>query len=199
MTMTINRSVDNKYPTVWLSSENRVTDIPHGVSVKASELNNGTVLLDGSAIGRESSGICSVQKYAKALTGSTATDIKVNTLGNQFAVGDKIFSLLNGKHYAITAIVTDTATMIDTITVGTAIDAPLTNGGFIYENADVADGATGAALAVSPVALTGTPVNVDTTSNIHVDAWVIGAVKYGTVGTVILDALKTNYSQIAEI
>jgi hypothetical protein len=198
MGMTVKKTSDVKYPTVFKSNNGKVADIPQGVSLVASNLVNGSVLLDGTAIGRASSGLSTVVKSGKILTGSTTTSIKISTKGNQFKEGDKIFSLLNGKHYAITTIVTDTATSIDTMTVGTAIDT-VTAGDFIYQNAVVADGATGAALIASPVAITGTSMLVDTSSNLTVDAIVIGAVKVGSIGTVILDALKTNYSSIAQV
>lgn len=197
MTMTVRKTSGVNIPTVFLSNNGKVADIAGGVSVKTSELVNGNYLPDGSALGRASSGICSVCKSAKVLTGSTTTAIKVTANTNPFVVGDKIFyGALNGKHYAITAIAV--ADGVATITVGTAIDTP-TAGGFIYENADVADGDTGSALKVSPVSLTGTSMYVDTTSNMAVDAWVQGAVKYGEVGDVILDAMATNRSYFSEV
>ncbi|MBK8807771.1 MAG: hypothetical protein IPO21_14450 [Bacteroidales bacterium] len=196
--MTVKKSSDINIVSRFASNKGKVADIPSGVSIKTSELVAGTILLDATAIGRASSGLCSVLKSAKALTGTTTTVIKVEGNKSQFKVGEKIFSLVGGKHYAITAISAPTAGVID-ITVGTAIDDPLANGGFIYQNAAATDGATGAAFLVTPVAITGTAFEVDITSNQSVDAWVIGAVKYGTVGSAILSALRTSGCAIAEV
>lgn len=197
MTMTVKRASDSYNPTGFYSNNGKIADIPNGVTVVVADLVNGSVLPDCTAIGADSSGKRSVCKSAKVLAGSTATAIKVDATTNQFKVGDKIFyGALNTEHYAITEVAT--ASGVTTLTVGTAIDTP-SEGGFIYENADVADGATGSALKVSPVAITGTNMLVDTSDNMHVDAWVQAAVKKDTIGSVILAALVANYAFISQI
>jgi len=57
----------------------------------------------------------------------------------------------------------------------------------------------GAALIYTPYAITGTNVSVDITTNLNVDALVIAAVKSGTIGQELLDALLSNNKLIAEV
>lgn len=169
-----------------------------GVSVSVVELVNGSTLLDGSVLAVPVDGICKVQKSVKALAGSTTTSIICKTDGNQFKVGDIVGSKVAGIAQTITAIVSDAGTGLDTMTIDVAIDAPLSNGGFIYEMAAVAAADT-SALKYTPYAITGTNVYVDTTTNLNVDAWVIAAVKTGSIGQELLDALMSNNKFIAEV
>ena len=131
MTMTVKKSSDVIAPTRFISNNGKVADNPMGISIKTSELVNGSILLDGNVVGEPSSGICSVIKAMKAETGSTTTSIIVKTQGNQFKVGDFTGAKTAGIAYAITVITTDAGTGFDTMTVGTAIDDPLAGDGFV--------------------------------------------------------------------
>lgn len=195
--MTVKKTADTVVGTRFVSNKGKVADIPMGVSIITTDvLVNGSVLLDGTPVTAPTSGKRNICKFAKCLVGTTTTSIKVATVGNQFKVGDQVMSKVGGKAYAITVIAS--ASGVDTMTVGTAIDAPLSNGGFIYEAAaEAAD--TTSALKYSPVAITGTNIAVDVTSNLTVDAWAIAAVKRGEIGPVLLAALVANYAYISEI
>lgn len=61
------------------------------------------------------------------------------------------------------------------------------------------DEATVSALKYTPYGITGTNRLVDTTTNLNVDVWVIAAVKEGTIGQELLDALLSNNKLIAEV
>lgn len=314
MGMTVKKAADTSTSTRFVSNKGKIADLPMGVSISVTRLVAGQVLLDGTPIASPSSGVFEACKFAKCLTGTTTTSVKVATVGNQFKVGDIVCSKLNGKAYAITVIASSNG--VDTMTIGTAIDAPLSNGGFIYEAAAEAAGpvdatfniaydndtcsgltadATSDALTVAPgklgevativgtigaagagnakvtvtsallaaaeeisvavanndtnlivatkiraalmanaaiaakfivggfndkvtlttideytatgstlkypapYAITGTNVLVDAASNLTVDAWVIAAVKAGTIGPLLLDALRLNYRYISEL
>jgi hypothetical protein len=197
MGMTVKKSSDSLTPTVWLSGKGKIADVPMGASVSVTALVDGSVLLDGSVLNAASSGVRTVAKYAKCLTGTTTTSVKVATLGNQFKVGDLVTCKLLGKAYAITVIAS--ASGVDTMTIGTAIDAPLSNGSFIYEAAAEAASNTSALKDTAPEAITGTNVLVDSASNLTVDAWVIATVKAGMIGPLLLDALVANQKLIVEI
>jgi hypothetical protein len=310
MAMTVKKSADTLSTTVFVSNKGKVADSPMGMSVSAAELVNGSVLLDGSVLAEPVDGIAKVQKAVKCLTGTTTTSIVCLTAGNQFKVGDIVGSKVGGKAYAITEIVSDAATKKDTMTIGTAIDAPLSNGNFIFQMAaestgvdaslniayanDTCTGLTddatseaetigtaqatkatvvgtigaagagnaaltvssdlfddvvlsvavanddtnlivaekfkqallanetittyfdvvgyqdevilvlksvvnGAALKYTPYGITGTNVYVDTTTNLNVDVLVIAAVKAGTIGQELLDALLSNNKYISEV
>lgn len=197
MGMTVKKASDSLVPSVWINGKGKIADIPMGVSVSVTNLVAGATLLDGSVLGAASSGVRTVCKYAKCLTGTTTTSIKVATLGNQFKVGDIITCKLLGKAYAITAI--SSSGGVDTMTVGTAIDAPLSNGGFIYEAAAEAATNTSALKDTAPEAITGTNMQVDSASNLTVDAWVIATVKAGMIGPLLVDALVANQKVIVEV
>lgn len=109
---------------------NRISDVPGGISLDLSNLVAGKTVVEGSALSAPTSGKRSICKQAKVLAGSTPTAINVESASNQFKVGDFIGTKVGGKAYAISAITTLNG--VDTIAVGTAIDAP-TIGGFVYE------------------------------------------------------------------
>lgn len=196
--MTVRKQADVLAPTVFVSNKGKIADSPMGSSVSVAELVNGSVLLDGTVLAVPASGISKVQKAVKAESGSTTTSVICKTIGNQFKVGDIVGSKTGGIAQAITVIASDAGTGLDTMTIGVAIDAPLTNGGFIYQMAAVA-AATTSALKYVPYAISGTNKKVDTTTNLNVDAWVIAAVKADTIGQELLTALVANNKYIAEV
>lgn len=112
---------------------NRISDVPGGVSLVLSNLTPGKVVPEGTPLSAPSSGKRSVCKQAILLATSTTTSLLVDSQTNPFKKGDFVAVKVGGKSYAITAITT--AAGIDTMTVGTAIDA-VTTGGFVYEAAD---------------------------------------------------------------
>lgn len=197
MGMTVKKAADTSTSTRFVSNKGKIADLPMGASISVTRLVAGQVLLDGTPIASPSSGVFEACKFAKCLTGTTTTNINVATVGNQFKVGDLVTCKLLGKAYAITAITSSGG--VDSMTVGTAIDAPLSNGGFIYEAAAEAASNTSALKYTAPYAITGTNVLVDAASNLTVDAWVIAAVKAGTIGPLLLDALRLNYRYISEL
>ena len=198
MAMTVKKSADTLSTTVFVSNKGKIADSPMGMSVSGAELVNGSVLLDGSVVGEPSSGIAKIQKAVKCLAGTTTTSIVCLTAGNQFKVGDIVGSKVLGKAYDIESITSDSATKKDTMVISTAIDDPLANGDFIYHMA--AEAATDtSALKYIPYAITGTNISVDNTTNLNVDVWVIAAVKAGTIGQELLDALLSNNKFIAEV
>ena len=196
MGMTVKKAADAQSASVFYSNKGKVADIPMGVSVSTAELVNGAILLDGTPVGAASSGIRKAVKMSLALAGSTASAIKVATATNHFKVGNQIMSKVGGKSYDITSITSSAG--VDTIVPSTAIDAPLSNGNYVYEGAAEAASNT-SAFKVSPVAIIGTNTLVDTTTNLTVDAWVIAAVKKSSIGADVLSALKVNNAVIAEI
>ncbi len=109
---------------------NRIADVPGGVSLATSNLVAGKIVEEAAPLTKPATGVRTVCKQAIVLAGSTTTAIKVASDTNMFKVGNFAGTKVLGKAYAITGIAT--ASGIDTITVGTAIDTPVT-GGFIYE------------------------------------------------------------------
>ena len=186
MGLTIKRKADKRY--VHACTHN-LADIPNGVTVKSAELIDGSVLAEGTPIGKGSDGLYHVVKTAKVTANVAAdgTSIKV-AKGHQFKVGDFIMAALNGKAYAITAIDTTTSTTYDTITIGTAIGA-VSEGGVIML-ADAQHASSGAAFKYAPAALTGDLYDVEALSNHLVCAVTIGQFKESVIPP-ISDAIKS--------
>jgi len=107
----------------------RISDVPGGVSLVMSTLVAGSVVAQATPLSAPASGKRTVSKQAIILAGSSTTAIKVEELTHQFKVGDFIGVKTAGKAYAITSIAN--ASRVDTLTVGTAIDA-VTTWAFIY-------------------------------------------------------------------
>lgn len=110
---------------------NRISDIPGGVSLTIADLVAGKIVEEATPLSVPSSGVRTVCKQAKILSGSTTTVINVDTDLHNFKVGDFLGTKSLGKAYAIT-IVADQGDGTTKITVGTAIDTPAT-GDFVYE------------------------------------------------------------------
>lgn len=185
MSLTIKRQADKR---VVHACTHNVADIPNGVTVKSAEL-VGTILKEGTPIGKGSDGLYHVVKAAKvtANVGATATTINVEK-GHHFKVGDFVMSALNGKAYAISAIDTTTNTPYDTITIGTAIGA-ISKDACIME-ADEEHASSGAAFKYKPQALTGDHYDVEALSNHIVAAVTMGQFKESVIPP-ISDAIKS--------
>ena len=184
--MTVTRRKDTKVSRVLM---HRVADIRGGVSINVSEL-NVDYLPEGTVIGKaDSNGISHVVKFAKvqANAANDATSIQIYK-GHNFKVGDIVMAVENGKAYAITAIDTSNSGY-DAITVGTTLGVALTKDtSYIYQAA--ASGASGAALKYAPLAITGTGMPVDKSSNLIVDAWVIAVTKGNAIPSLLEGKLK---------
>lgn len=166
-----------------------LADIPNGVTVKSAELISGSVLAEGTAIGKASDGLYHVVKTAQVVeaVAATGTAIKV-AKGHHFKVGDFIMSAVNGKAYAITAIDTTSDATYDTVTIGTTIGAIAKNAVIVEAAAEAAS--SGAAFKFTPQALTGDSYEVEALSNHLVSAVTIGQFKESVIPP-ISEAIKT--------
>lgn len=126
----------------------RVSDVPNGASLVLSTLIVGNQVPEASPVSVPASGVRTYCKAGKIETGSTTTAIKILTGDHHFKVGDFLCAKEGGLAYAITGIVS--ASGIDTITVGTAIDADVD--GWVYE-AGAESATTTSAFANSPDAI----------------------------------------------
>ena len=183
MAMTVKRVSDTAQSNVFLT---KVADVPGGISVKASNLIDGGVIPQGTVVSAPSSGVCAVIKTAKYVAGGSTTAIRVEK-NHHFEVADVVCAKESGKAYAITVINTSNASY-DVITVGTAIDDPGSNDGYIYEAA--AEVGSGSALVAEPYAVIGTAEEVVADDNIITDAWVIATVKSGYIAPALVPYLK---------
>lgn len=165
---------------------NRVSYVPGGVSLAISNLVAGRVIQEAAVLGEPSSGVRSVLKAAPILTGSTTTAIKVSTALNQFKVGDFLTAKESGKAYAITEI--DSTDGVDTLTVGTAIDADVD--GWIYEAVEEAETDTSVIKGTPDVVLE-TAFEVPATTQVYVsnDALMRADVREGSVAPIHLSKL----------
>jgi len=118
--------------TVKKNIINRISDVPGGVSLVLSTLIPGNVIPEGTPISAPASGLRTICKQAKALTGSSTTVKKVTNGAHNFKVGDFLCTKEGGLAYAITTITTSNG--VDDITVGTAIEASAA-GDYLYEAA----------------------------------------------------------------
>ena len=188
MGLTIKRKEDKR---VVHACTHNLADIPNGVTVKSAELVSGSVLKEGTAIGKGSDGLYHVEKTALVVeaVAASGTSIKI-AKGSHFKVGDFVMSAVNGKAYAITAIDTTNATY-DTVTIGTAIGEIAKDA--IIMLADGEHASSGAAFKFAPKALTGDSYDVEALSNHLVSAVTIGQFKESVIPPIndaILGELK---------
>lgn len=188
MALTIKRKEDKR---VVHACTHNLADIPNGVTVKSAELVSGSILKEGTAIGKGSDGLYHVEKTALVVeaVAASGTSVKI-AKGSHFKVGDFVMSAVNGKAYAITAIDTTNATY-DTVTIGTAIGVIAKDA--ILMLADGEHASSGAAFKFTPKALTGDSYDVEALSNHLVSAVTIGQFKESVIPPIndaILGALK---------
>jgi hypothetical protein len=164
--LTIKRNKDTRATKSIL---HRVADIPGGVSVQAGLL-GGSVLLEGTPLGVGSDGLYRVVKTAtfRNAAAANATTYEV-AKGHHFVVGD-FFAAADRDGQTITAI-DKRGQDKDVITLAVTLGAALPAGTVAYQ-------ATGKnkELAVAPVAIAGTTLDIALAENLYVDAWVIGVV-----------------------
>ena len=182
--MTVKRRKDTSVKKVF---QHRIADIRGGVGVKTSELGSD-YLFEGTPLGAQVNGLCSVVKYAKVATAvtATATTIEVEK-GHHFKVGDFVTADENQKAYAITAIDKTNAAK-DIITIETTLGVAIAAGGFIVQAEAQATGDT-SALKVVPQSLNGTGYHVKANDNIFTDAWLIGTTLGNELPTCIANKL----------
>ena len=188
MGLTIKRKEDKR---VVHACTHNLADIPNGVTVKSAELVSGSILKEGTAIGKGSDGLYHVEKTALVVeaVAASGTSVKI-AKGSHFKVGDFVMSSVNGKAYAITAIDTTNATY-DTVTIGTAIGEIAKDAIITLSDADPPS--SGAAFKFAPKALTGDSYDVEALSNHLVSAVTIGQFKESVIPPIndaILGALK---------
>jgi len=165
----------------------KARDIPAGASVQLSTLIDGNVIEQATPMSAPSSGVRNVCKQAICLTGSTTTAKKVPTGEHNFKVGDFLCTAESLKAYAITGIVT--ASGVDTITVGTAIEANAA-GSFIYEAA-AESAATTSVFENIPVCISGKAFEVDSTKTMEeIPAYVAASVVDGVIAPLYLAYMK---------
>ena len=99
MGLTIKRKEDKR---VVHACTHNLADIPNGVTVKSAELVSGSILKEGTAIGKGSDGLYHVEKTALVVeaVAASGTSVKI-AKGSHFKVGDFVMSAVNGKAYAI--------------------------------------------------------------------------------------------------
>ena len=164
----------------------RVADIPGGVSLKTADL-GGAALLEGSPIGPlgDGSGLYGVTKTAKVVTeaANNATTYEV-AKGHHFKVGD-YFAVTGANGKQITAIDKTTNADKDVITLSATLGVVVAVDTVAFQS----EGANGT-LKVTPICVVGSSYDIETTSNLFVDAWLIAVVKE-TVAPKATAAIKT--------
>jgi hypothetical protein len=167
---------------------NRISDVPGGVSLLLSTLVVGSIVAEGTPLSVPVDGKRTVCKQAIILAGSSTTAVKVEAGTHHFKVGDFIGTKSNGKAYAITSITT--ASGVDTLNVGTAIDAVVT-GAFIYQMAGVAALNTSVLLNAANVILKeGFEVPSESQVLFIADAFVKADIHNNVIGSEYLATLK---------
>lgn len=176
----------------------KVADIAGGVNICTSELTQ-SVLPEGTPVGADSNGLYHVVKTAVLAANATnsATTLTVKK-GHNFKAGDNVFAVKGGKCYAISSITTNSDnSAYDDIVIGTTLGVALSAGAVIMQGNTT--GASAGAFKYAPVALTGEAYDIDTTSNIFANAWVIAVVKDGALEMPIGDVIKSELKGIITI
>lgn len=184
--LTIKRMEDKR--TVHACTHN-VADIPNGVAVCAAELVPGTVLQEGTVIGKGTDGLYHVIKTASVKEAVTSTGKAVKVAkGSHFKSGDAVMVKVGEKAVLISAIDNSNATY-DTITLAEAIGA-ISEGAVLV----LASGANATgAMKYTPKAMTGDSYDVEALSNRLASAVTIGQFKGNVIPPItddILSALK---------
>jgi len=182
MGLTIKRKEDKR---IVHACTHNVADIPNGVTVCAADLVPGTVLKEGTVIGKGSDGLYHAIKTAAA-TEAVAAEGKVIKVakGSHFKEGDFVMAKVGSTAAKITAIDKSEKTY-DKITVNAAIGA--VEAGQAIQQAK-ADGASGE-FSVTPKAMTGDHYDVEALTNHLVAAVTIGQFKESVIPPVTTDLL----------
>lgn len=182
--MTVQRRKDTRTPKVVV---HRIADIRGGVSVNVTELGSD-YLREGTVLSAPENGIAHVVKVAQ-VTAQVAADGTTITVkkGSQFKVNDFVLTQIGAKAAKITAI-DDSGKDVDKITISAALGA-IEIGGFIAEAKAETTG-TDSELKYVPLAVAGTGKPIDQTTNLDVDAWLIGVTTGNPLPSYISTHLK---------
>jgi hypothetical protein len=172
--------IDRKRDTrVVRAFTHKIADIPDGVTVSGADFAQ-KILTEGTAIGKDASGLYHIVKVAALTAAATATATTYDVAkGHNFKVGDFIMLKEGGKAYAISAIDTSDAAK-DVITVGTTLGAAAAVGDAIYQAA-VESAGTASAFKYAPFALVGESYDVEPGHNIVVNAWTIAQIREANI------------------
>ncbi len=176
MGMTIKRQKDNR---VIRAFTHKLADIPDGVTVSAADI-AGKVLAEGTAIGKDATGLYHIVKVAALTADATATATTYNVgKGHDFKVGDVVMLKEGGKASAISAIDTSDTTK-DAITVSATLGAAAVTGDAIY-HAEAESTGTASKFKYAPLALVGESYDVEPGSNLVVNAWTIAQIREANI------------------
>lgn len=183
MGMTIKRSREQRTVKCVL---HRVADIPGGVGVAVANL-GGSVLYEGTPLGKGANDLYEVCKTAKVLTKAEASATTYEVAkGHHFKVGDR-FATSDCNGQEISAIDrTDAAK--DVIAVKASLGKVVAAGACAFESKG-----EDTELKVTPIAVAGSDEEVNTGDNLFVSAWVVGVVREANapaVNDTIKSALK---------
>ena len=172
----------------------KVADIPGGVTICVAELIPGSILFEGTPVGKGTDDLYHAVKTAKVAVeaAANATSITIEK-GSQIKANDFICVGEGGKAVKVASVAygdtNDTITIVLNDTTGLN---KLTKGEVLVE-ATAASSSTASKFKYAPVALTGASYNVVANDNIFSAAVTIGQVKESNIPPVnaaIKSALK---------
>lgn len=174
--MKITRAKDNRVVKAILS---RIADIPGGVTVSNADL-GGSAIVEGTPVGYLSTdGLYHVCKTAKVITEAAADATTYDVAkGHHFKVGD-YFATEGANGKAITAIDKTTNAAKDVITLSATLGAIIAAGTTAFQSA-----AGNKTLKYPPTAIVGSNYDVEASTNIWSDAWVLAVVRTGNAPVV---------------
>lgn len=147
----------------------RIGDIPGGVGVAVANL-GGSVLYEGTPLGKGAGDLYEVCKTAKVLTKAEASATTYEVAkGHHFKIGDRFATAeCNGQEIASIDRTDDAK---DIITVKTSLGKVVAAGTCAFESkgADTK-------LKVTPIAVAGSDQDVNPGDNLFVSAWVVAVV-----------------------
>lgn len=180
MGLRIDRKQDKR---VVHACTHNLADIPNGVTVSAADLIAGSVLQEGTALGKDSAGLYHVVKTARLTeAATTSTTVYKVEKGHHFKEGDFVMLKKGGKAYAIASINKANAAY-DEITVGTTLGVTAAIGGALMQAAAESTGSS-SAFKYQPKAMTGDSYTVEALSNHAVVAVTIGQFKESVIPAV---------------
>ena len=188
MGMTIKRSREQRTVKCLL---HRIGDIPGGVGVAVANL-GGSVLYEGTPLGKGAGDLYEVCKTAKVLTKAEASATTYEVAkGHHFKVGDRFATAdCNGQEIAS---IDRTDGAKDIITVKTSLGNVVAAGTCAFESkgADTK-------LKVTPIAVAGSDEEVNPGDNLFVSAWVAAVVREANAPAAN-DAIKSALKCVAYV
>lgn len=188
--LTITRKSDSRVVKCLL---HRVADIPGGVTIKVANL-GGSALVEGTPIGVGSNGLYEVVKTAVIVTAASATGTSIEVAkGHHFKVGDYIAFSSTNKGNVIAAIDKSNSAK-DVITLTTGLAGDLAVGAVGVQTTS----GTTYAPKYTAVGVVGSSYDVESSTNLFVDAWVIGVIKESNA-PVVNATIKGNMTGIVYV